>query len=150
MVKNTPKINQILIKQILKFIFIGLINTFIDFFVLNIEMLITGITSGIYMIILNSISFLCALINSYFLNKNWTFYDNDNKKQDKKFIHFFLVSLFSIIINNIIVYFITTFTTPIFSISTQLWANGAKFIATFFSLFCNFIGYKYLVFNQSK
>ena len=113
-------------------------------------MLITGITSGIYMILLNSISFMCALIISYFLNKNWTFYDKNHKKQDKKFIHFFFVSLFSIIVNNIIVYIITTYTSPIFSISMHLWANGAKIIATSVSFFCNFVGYKYLVFKKSS
>ena len=115
---SKKNIKKILLKQIIKYSIVGILNTFIDFFVLNIEMLITGITSGIYMILLNSISFICALINSYFLNKNWTFCDKNHKKQDQKFLHFFFVSLFSIIINNIIVYTITTYTSPVFSISS--------------------------------
>lgn len=136
------------IKQFVKFFVVGIINTAIDFIVLNFEMLLTGITSGPYMFLLNSISFSAATVNSFFMNKRWTFEDEDNKQEGVKFSQFLIVSIIGITINGGIVYAITTFTTPLFEMSPQLWANVAKLFATVVSLIWNFLGYKFIVFKK--
>jgi len=136
------------LKQLLKFATIGIINTGIDFLVLNAEMFLTKITSGPEMLIQNSISFGIATINSYFLNKHWAFQDKSKKKEGIKFAQFLTVSIIGISINGGIVYLITTFIPPMFGINSQLWANVAKLAATAISLIWNFIGYKFLVFKK--
>ncbi len=136
------------IKQFVKFFVVGIINTAIDFMVLNLEMALTGITSGPYMFVLNSISFSVATINSFFMNKRWTFEDKENKESGIKFSQFLIVSVIGITINGGIVYAITSFTTPLLGMSPQLWANVAKLFATVVSLIWNFLGYKFIVFKK--
>ncbi len=136
------------IKQFVKFFVVGIINTAIDFVVLNFEMMLTGITSGPYMFVLNSISFSVATTNSFFMNKRWTFEDKENKQSGVKFSQFLVVSIVGITINGGIVYAITSFTNPLFGMSPQLWANVAKLFATVVSLIWNFLGYKFIVFKK--
>ncbi|MFZ2226323.1 MAG: GtrA family protein [Candidatus Moraniibacteriota bacterium] len=137
-----------ILKQIVKFVIVGGINTGIDFLVLNIEMALTGITSGLGMLVLNTISFSVATTNSFFMNKRWTFEDKGASQEGVKFSQFLLVSIIGIIINTGVVYLITSFTTPLFGLSPQLWANVAKLLATGISLVWNFIGYKFFVFKR--
>ena len=137
-----------IIKQLVRFVVVGVINTGIDFLILNIEMFFTHITSGSGMILQNAISFGLATINSYYLNKSWTFSDKDKKKEGIKFAQFLTVSLIGIIINSLIVYLITSFIPPMFGVNPQLWANIAKLAATAISLIWNFLGYKFIVFKK--
>ena len=148
-----------LVRQFGKFVIVGVINTGVDFLVLNIEIKITGITSGGSIFILNAISFSIATVNSYFLNKFWTFQDKGQTGQTAKFSQFLAVSFVGIVINSAIVYLMTTFITPFFGISAilalvagknvnQLWANVTKLAATAISLIWNFIGYKIWVFKK--
>lgn len=136
------------VKQLMKFAVVGAINTGVDFLVLNLEMALTGITSGTLMLPQNSISFAVATTNSYLLNKRWTFEDSNSQKEGSKFSQFLGVSLIGVIINSSVVYAITTFVSPIMNISPQLWANVAKLLATGVSLIWNFLGYKFIVFKK--
>jgi len=137
-----------IIKQLVRFVVVGIINTGIDFLILNIEMFLTGFTSGPAMLVQNTISFGFATINSYYLNKHWTFGDKDEKKEGIKFTQFLIVSIIGITINGGVVYAITTFIPPMFGINPQLWANVAKLAATAISLIWNFLGYKFFVFKK--
>jgi len=135
-------------KQIFRFFVVGVINTGIDFLILNIEMFLTKITSGPGMIVQNAISFGLATINSYYLNKYWTFDYKDKKKEGVKFAQFLIVSLIGISINTAIVYLFTTLVSPMFGMGNQLWANIGKILATGISLVWNFLGYKFIVFKK--
>jgi putative flippase GtrA len=148
-----------LVRQFGKFIIVGVINTGIDFLVLNVEMKITGITSGGAIFVLNAISFSVATVNSYFLNKFWTFQDKDGAHETAKFSQFMAVSVVGVVINSSIVYLVTSFLSPFLGIGAilaflsgkninQFWANFAKLAATGISLIWNFIGYKLWVFKK--
>lgn len=137
-----------IIQQLIRFVVVGVINTGIDFLILNIAMFLTKITSGPGMIVQNGISFGLATINSYYLNKSWTFGDKDKKKEGIKFAQFLTVSIIGIVINTAIVYLFTTSIQPMFGLSPQLWANVGKILATGVSLFWNFLGYKFIVFKK--
>ncbi|HLC95384.1 MAG TPA: GtrA family protein [Patescibacteria group bacterium] len=138
-----------LFKQFSKFVIVGGINTGIDFFILNVLMYFTGFASGLGLFFLNSISFSVAVVNSYFMNKHWTFQDKTKSEQEPiKFSRFFVISIIGIVINGAVLTSITTFITPLFGISVLLWANIAKLMATGFSLIWNFIGYKFFVFKK--
>lgn len=133
--------------QFLKFGIVGVSNTFVDFAVLNLLMWLTGIYKGKWMILLNSISFTCAVLNSYVWNKYWTFQARERKGMVVEFSKFFFISLIGIILNTGIVYLITTYISPFFGIGKELWANIAKVTATFIALIWNFVGYKFWVFK---
>lgn len=135
-------------KQFVKFALVGALNTGVDFLVLNIEMLITGITSGPLMFVQNIISFSIATTNSYFLNKHWTFRDKSKSQEGFKFAQFLTISVIGAFINSAIVYSATTFLDPMFNLSPTLWANLTKLLATGISLIWNFLGYKFIVFKK--
>lgn len=141
-----------LVKQFSKFIIVGGVNTGIDFLILNILMYITNVNSGPMLFMLNCISFSVAVVNSYYMNKRWTFKEAAAGLGDKKatiqFSQFFVVSVIGIIINGAILTSITTFIPAPFGIGDQLWANVAKLCATGASLVWNFIGYKLFVFKK--
>lgn len=132
--------------QVAKFGQIGVLNTAIDFGILNILITASQITSGVGIIFINAISFSLALINSYFWNKNWVF--SGNKKSH--FITFAVVTLIGLSLNTGIVYFLTTYVPPVFVSTQTLWANLAKLLATAASLIWNFAGYKLIVFKSKS
>jgi len=141
--------NSTIIKQISKFVIVGVINTGIDFAVLNALLFSTKIYSGRWLILFNSISFSAAVINSYFLNKYWTFKSqNVEDSKAKQFSQFLIISIIGISINDAIVYGLATFTSPLFGLSAQMWTNVAKLFATAASMVWNFIGYKFIVFKK--
>lgn len=140
------------IKQFSKFIIVGGVNTGIDFLILNVLMYVTSINSGPMLFLLNCISFSVAVVNSYYMNKRWTFKEAAAGLEDKKatlqFSQFFIVSVIGIVINGMILTGITTLIPAPFGIGDQLWANVAKLFATGASLVWNFVGYKLFVFKK--
>ncbi|HEV8601160.1 MAG TPA: GtrA family protein [Patescibacteria group bacterium] len=154
-----------LLRQISVFIVVGVINTAVDFAVLNLLSHFTGIKKGQGVIPLNYISFSCAVIVSYFLNKHWTFRDSGTVDKTKQFTFFLIVSVIGASINSLVVYLVTTFV-PIpanllasvlsyvpalankFGDLAVLWLNLAKLAATAVSLVWNFVGYKLFVFKK--
>ncbi len=141
-----------LVKQFSKFVIVGGVNTGIDFAVLNALMFMTSITQGLGLFVLNCISFSVAVVNSYYMNKRWTFKEAAAGLADKsagvQFSQFFVVSVIGITINGLILTGITTLIAPPMGLSEQLWANVAKLVATGASLVWNFVGYKLFVFKK--
>lgn len=64
------------IVQMLRFAAIGSINTALDFIILNFITKSFNITSGLELGMLNGISFVIAVIQSYLWNRAWTFSEN--------------------------------------------------------------------------
>lgn len=131
-----------------KFAVVGVLNTAIDFGVLNIISLITGVTGGLVIGGINVPGVAIALTNAYFLNKFWVFRHRDNKSAFNDLPTFLLVSGLGVLGNSGIVIFATSYLS-IVSVSASLWLNIAKLCATVFSLVWNFLGYKFVVFKSS-
>ena len=134
------------IYQIAKFVEVGILNTVIDFGILNLLIWLTGITSGLAIAPLNAFSFLCATTNSYFWNKFWTF-KKAGTATGKEFTQFLIISAIGIGINTGIVVAGTSLISPFFGMSAGAWANVMKLLATFVSMTWNFLGYKLWVFR---
>ena len=129
--------------QIVKFVLIGGFNTLIDFSVLNILLITTGITSGLGFSLFKGTSFLVAVLNSYFWNKRWTF----ASKKDV-FLQFFMISAVGFVLNVGAASFVVNIVTPQFGLSEQLWANIGAITGTLFVMTWNFLGYKFVVFKK--
>jgi len=139
-----------IIFQFAKFLTVGLANTAVDFGVLNFLMWTTKIYSGKNIILLNSISFLIAVIHSYLWNKLWTFKAKEKTAVAKQFLQFLIISIIGTLLNSGIVYIITTWLSPAAGLSSVSWANAAKLLATGASLVWNFVGYKFIVFKKKE
>lgn len=134
--------------QFARFGVVGTLNTAIDFGVLNIISLVTGVTGGLVIGGVNIPGVTLALANAYFFNKLWVFGHQDGKGILHDLPKFLLVSGTSIIINSGIVILATSY--PAVSFNAQTWLNVAKVFATVFSLVWNFLGYKFIVFRSSE
>lgn len=136
--------------QFIKFGLVGVTNTAIDFGVLNFLMWVTKIYKGPYILIFNTFSFAAAVVNSYILNKFWTFQEKSRRGIPWQFLKFVIISIVGALLNSSIVFSVTTFVSPFLGISQEIWANFAKVLATAVGLIWNFIGYKFWAFKVTK
>ena len=131
-------------KRFLKFSIVGVVNFLIDFSVLNLLSFVTGINKGIFAALFSAVSFLIANLNSYFLNKRWTFKKNNKNSNYKPF---FIISALGVAANVCVIYVLTTFISQSY-FSDLVWLNVSKIIATGFVMFFNYFGYKGFVFKK--
>jgi len=131
-----------------KFITIGLSNTAIDFGILNLFIFITDVERGYLYSLFKAISFMVAVINSYFWNKFWTFESRENNETGKQFFQFLAISGVGFGINVIVASIIVNVIGPVAEISARLWANLGAFVAIVISVLWNFLGYKFIVFKK--
>ena len=136
----------LLIWQFAKFSLVGVLNTAIDFGILNLLIFATGITQGLGIFFIAGISFSCATINSYFWNRDFTF--GSSRKAAQSFPIFAVVTLIGLLINSSLVYLLSTYVFSQFVTSATLAPNLAKVVATFVSLVWNFAGYRLIVFKK--
>ncbi len=129
--------------QLAKFGLVGVLNTAIDFGILNYLSSYLGINEGLQLIPIKAVSFVIALVNSYWWNKNWVF---EGKKKANP-LAFTIVSVIGISLNVGTVYVLTTLVAAPSGFSGQMWLNAANVAATFLSLTWNFLGYRLVVFK---
>ncbi len=149
---NTYKRNIVSpFKEYAKFCATGLINTSIDFLILNsLLFFITTTPKEATYISFKTLSFLGAVIFSYFLNRTWVFaHQTKNKtvnfKESSKFL---VVSVIGLLVNVGISYLIFSAFANTNIAHPVLGANIAALLATFCTMLWNFTGYKFFVFNN--
>ena len=138
-----------------KFIATGVLNTAIDFAVLNILIKLFGVSSTHIYVLWKTISFFCALTNSYFMNKYWVFRHVETgsgmKSTLKEGSVFLLVSAGGLLINitlaSVTVFLLSRIAEPSV-LSSLVVANVGAFVGTVAVLFWNFFGYKHVVFKE--
>ena len=128
-----------------KFLAVGTLNTMIDFGTLNLLSWLTGIYGGVRLAPINVLGVLFALTNSYLLNKHWTF--KAPAQPGRRVGRFVLVSLIGVSLNTALVVALTDVMMRPAGITSQLWENLAKALATGGTLLWDFLGYKFLVFT---
>lgn len=154
--------------QVGKFAVVGAINTLIDIIILN-TLVFLGFTAIIVFfeqkfLIANIISVAAAMVNSFILNKQWTFKSTDKKNIYLEIVKFFIITIIGMFIVHQLIFNMLYFNLPfissmMISMIHFLKLNGifsdefvilnfSKIIAIFGSLVWNFIGYKFIVFNK--
>lgn len=122
--------------QFIKFNVVGIMNTAVDFGVFMILNRYLGLIYAVSQVI----SYSCGMVNSYFLNKFWTF----QKREDFTAIEvtkFILVNLCSLGISLLVLYILQ---------SKWSWeVLPSKVLATGFSVGVNFLGNKFWVFEAT-
>ena len=129
-----------------KFAAVGALNTLIDLGILNLLILLTDVTGGVYFSAFKGVSFLSAITNSYYLNKFWTFGSRLPATLEEYF-RFAFFTLIGLLINVAVASFIVSVLGPLFGAGPKVWANVGALIATVISLIWNFFAYKKLVFK---
>lgn len=124
------------LKHASRFSIVGISNTLIDFTVFTIFYEVTGLGY-----IVSQIAGYCfGVLNSYILNKKWTF--NDTQKSKKNFnepLKFIIINLNSLLITVVLMNFF------IGDLHLNVYISKIAIIIT--TQFVNFFGYKLWVFN---
>jgi len=136
-----------------KFLMVGASNTFLDLTVLNVLIALSGITAGVGFSLFKGISFIAAVINSYFWNKHWTFkkkkgVEQNLAQQGKEFAQFLAVSGIGFLLNVGSASLVVNLIDPRFGISERSWPTVAALVGTLLVLTWNFLGYKLIVFRK--
>ncbi len=134
-------------RQFGKFASVGFLSASIDFGVLNLLSILSGITRGLIIGGVNIPGFSLAVLNGYVWNKKWVFPSNDGETLFHDFPKFLAVTIGGLIINSSIIILTTTVITSGFGLSEEVWLNVAKVAANAIVLIWNFLGYKFIVFK---
>lgn len=127
--------------QMFKFAAVGCVNTMIDWAVYFIILKSFPAESVIFYTAAKGFSYLCGIINSFFLNRNWTFKDILHDNEGGRFFKFMLVNAVGLGFNSISVYIFLNLN---FSHIVSL------FLATSITFTFNFILNKMWVFREDK
>jgi putative flippase GtrA len=137
------------VRQIFRFGVVGAINTLVDLTVLNLLIWLTHTgTSGAMFAVYKTIAFVCAVLNSYLMNRSWTFQRAEGKSQTLEGAQFLFISVLGAVVNVGSAWYVATFTHPISGVNPKLWPSVAALVGTVVSLGFNFVGYKFWVFTS--
>lgn len=153
MLKELYQKHKTNIGHLVKFVAVGIVNFLVDYGVLTL----LNVVLGWPLVLSNIISYSCGVINSFLLNRYWTFkmklkfFSAYNIKLKNKTIHpvfvsfdfmkFIFVNLVSLGVNTLAVYILG----DLYGMPNIV----AKLIATVFSFTVNFAGNKMLVFKAA-
>ncbi len=131
-----------------KFFLVGVLNTALDFVVLNLCIFLFGTgAQGELFLVFKSISFLVAVINSYVLNKYWVF-AHSKKPDARELLSFLIISLVGFFINVSVSF--GTYSLFAHTFAPHIAANIGALMGTFVVFAWNFVGYRFFVFNKSR
>ncbi|MGE5421757.1 MAG: GtrA family protein, partial [Ignavibacteriales bacterium] len=88
--------------QLYRFGIVGLLNTFIDYGLFNIVILLTEVEGGVKIGLLNLFCVALAATNSYYFNRTWTF-EADRENYSTQIRRFVIATGIGIIINSTVV-----------------------------------------------
>lgn len=127
----------------------GGLNWLVDFGVLNLLILVTGISSGLYYSLFKGASFIVSTINSYGWNKLWVF-ESRSKDSTGEATKFLISTLLGLGVNVGIASLIVFFGPKMFELDAKVWANLAAATGSLMAMAWNFLMYRFWVFKTKK
>lgn len=127
-------------QQFIKFSAVGALNTAVDFGVYFTLTRLIFLFQQNYLLA-NALAFLAAVTNSYFLNKYWTFAFNERGSFWKQYGLFFITSLFTLTVLEIILYYLIE--------RLDIYDLFAKVLLIIISVVLNFFFSKFIVFKKA-
>lgn len=137
------------LKRYTKFVVVGLSNAFVDVVVLNLLMILIPNHSRAMLVFDNTIAVVFAILNSYVLNRRFTFSDRmDGSLRER--VLFFVQAILNIGLNDYILALCSTYL--VFSRNMPLFvsSNASKALAMFLSSSLSYILLRYVVFRGSR
>lgn len=95
-------------RQFSRFMAVGLLNTGIDLGLTNLLVLLFNPATGIGLLGISIFACTVATLNSYLLNRRWTFRDGAGSSRREELVKFFLVAGLSMAINTSVFLFLTS------------------------------------------
>lgn len=131
-----------------KFSAIGFTNAAVDFGILNFLIYFFKTIEGGWFSIFKGVSFMVAVIHSYFWNKRWSFKDSQGNSRPAEFAKFFAVAIASTVINVFVASVVNNLIGPQFDLPARTWANLSAVAGSAAALIGSFLGFKLIVFKK--
>jgi putative flippase GtrA len=131
-------------RQLIRFAMVGGLNTAIDLVILNALLWLFPTQDTLLLLVYNSLAYLTGAVNSFFLNKYWTF-RNGEKTNRGQVLRFSVTTLAGVTCNNVILWLVSTYIHPLIA-NTSVWANISKIIAIGGTVLISFVGMRLWVF----
>src|SRR6185312_8621111 len=116
-----------LFRQVMRFGLVGILNTVVDLLILNGLLLLFPTTSTSMLLAYNSLAYSVGAINSFLLNKYWTF-GQRRRMSRKELMRFALTTLCGIGWSSVILWIASDLLHP-FLLNATMWANVSKVLA---------------------
>jgi putative flippase GtrA len=130
------------VPQMARFAVVGVVNTALDLAVLNTLIAVSHRgRSGLLYSVFKAISFLAAVVNSYWLNSRWTFRCLPSENAPMRVGRFISVSVLGLVINVGIASWVASFAGPV-RLLARWWPSVAALAGAACGLAFNFAGYK--------
>jgi putative flippase GtrA len=137
-----------LILQLLRFAIVGGLNTVIDVFLFNLLVWMFPTSDMSTVILLNSIAYFTGALNSFFLNKLWTFRQRSGATSGQV-MRFIMVTSLGIVCNDAFLWLATAILNSL-SLQSFFWTNVAKVGAIGGSVLVSYLGMRFSVFTRSE
>jgi len=125
------------LKHISRFSMVGALNTAVDFLIFTLCQSVFGFGYSLSQII----GYSFGVINSFILNKKWTFHDrNANKKTLHELLQFVIVNIVSLCV--------TIIAMNVLIVSLNEGVYLSKVLVTVLAQVTNYLGYKLWVFSE--
>lgn len=133
-----------LLRQVLRFALVGGLNTLVDLLILNGLLLLFPTTSTFKLLAYNSLAYSLGAINSFLLNKYWTF-GYRQRTSGKEVRRFVLTTLAGIGWSSAILWLASNVLHPLL-INPTVWANASKVFAIAGTALISYLGMRLWVF----
>ena len=130
--------------QLLRFGLVGGLNTALDLLILNGLLWLFPTQDSLLLLVYNSFAYAIGGLNSFFLNKYWTF-GRRQRTTRKELVRFTLTTLCGIGWSTIILWLTSNVLHP-FLVNRTLWANASKVVAIAGTACISYLGMRLWVF----
>jgi putative flippase GtrA len=120
------------------------LNTTIDLLVLNCLLWIWPTQNIAKLLLFNTIAYACGALNSFFINRYWTF-QRAGRPKAREGVRFLLMTLAAIGCNDLILWFMGNIQNPA-HLSVTLWVNISKVVAIGGTILVSYLGMRLWVF----
>ena len=135
-------------KQILRFALAGGLNTLVDLLILNGLLWLFPTSSSSMLLAYNSLAYSTGAINSFLLNKYWTF-GQKRRATRAELVRFALITICGIAWSSIILWLASRALHP-FLFNTTVWANVSKLVAIGGTALISYLGMRLWVFVSKQ
>jgi putative flippase GtrA len=130
--------------QFVRFGLVGCVNTTIDLLVLNGLLWLWPTQNIARLLLFNTIAYACGALNSFVLNRYWTF-RRAGRPKAREAARFLLMTLAAIACNDLILWLMSKILHPVY-LNPTLWTNISKVAAIGGTILVSYLGMRLWVF----
>ena len=134
--------------QLMRFGLVGGMNTAIDLLVFNCLFWLFPTSNLLISLMFNTIAYSIGAINSFLLNKYWTF-EHRRTITAKEVSRFVVTTLLGIVCNNLLLWCANVLLASLIG-NSLLWANASKVMAIAGTVFISYLGMRLWVFTNRQ